>query len=97
MALQKWVIHRPNLEMLGQEFGDPQGTLVLPLDANCEGLDSTQQEKRSMRVHYSAQRGAGGFDLVDDVAAAGGDATDQVGVSTQIFGRGVQNHIDAEL
>src|SRR5690348_13437830 len=97
MALQKRIVHRAHFGMLGQEFGDAQSALVVSFDADREGLDSAQQEERSVRVHDSAKRSAGGLDGVDQVAAAGGDSADEVGVSGKILGSGVQDDINSKF
>jgi len=48
-----------------------------------------------VRIDAAAERVASLVDLLDQLATAGGDTADEIGVSGKVFGAGMQNQIDS--
>ena len=90
-------MHPRHLGMPAQELGNPQRAFVLALNPDSQRPDAAQQQKRRVRIHTAAKRGARVMDLLDQIAAPGGDAAHQVGMSAKIFCPRMQHQIDSPL
>src|SRR5438105_8665485 len=97
MAGEKWVMDLPYARVLREKFGNAQSIFILPLNTDDQSLQTAQQKKCGVRIHGAAEFRAGVADFLDELATAGYHAANQIRMSAQILGAGVQNEINPEL